>query len=150
MVSIPVWLVGADTTAVTITPEPLTKATGALTPGSDTELSAVFESVSIEIYRSSTTIMPATATREHNVPIYDGYRVSLDLFQVYGAEPDTLLALFLAQPYFKFVLTRGGKSATCHVMFKDLTTGTSGQNEQHTMANFICIDTGSSTFFTYA
>lgn len=150
MASIPVWLVGADTTAVTITPEALTKSTGALVAGSDTEVSAVFESVSVEAYRSSTTIMPATATREHNVPIYDGFRVSIDLFQVYGTEPDTLLALFKANSYFKFVLTRGGKSVTCHVMFKDITTGTSGQNEQHVMANFLCIDTGSSDFFTYA
>lgn len=150
MASIPVWLMGQDTTALTIVPQTLNKTTGAFTAGSAAALTAVFDSVSVEAYRNRVTVIPATSTREHNVPTTDGFRVSIDIFQVYGTEPDVLLALFKSNTYFQFTLTRSGKSATGYVMFDGMQTGTQGVGEQHAVANFACVDTGASDFFTYS
>ena len=148
MATIPDYLLGKDTTLLTLTP--CSKSGGTLTPGSAEAFTGVFENWGIDLDTEMDQPRPATSTRRHNVPVVDGYSFTLDVINLKAAEPDRLLALFIAGRYYKVDATRNGKTETFYAVMSGVSSGTQGQGHQRSSGKFECVDTGATDFYSRA
>lgn len=112
MAAIPLWAIGRNVTACTLTPQTVNPTTGVLT---DTTPVASFfghlQSLDIESDVELNNLSSMDRPQKNFVPIEFGTRVRISEF-VKSAGPNLAMRAFMTGTYYKYVIARGGQSFT--------------------------------------
>ena len=118
MPTIPVWLLGKNVTAVSITGQALTGATLA-DSGSAVALLAKTQGINHSITPELQEINSMNSTRQNNVILSDGFQFTINCLMVNdGTDPAPLRTLVNTFDYLKVVFTKGsGGSAETYTAY---------------------------------
>lgn len=149
--SLPLYLRGKHLTSVVLTPVTVGTA-GAVTDvtASAATLTTVMDSLALELSANLEEISAVNATRQNNVVLDDGHRLSLSILEVNNAaDPSPLAALMFTHDYFKAVYVKGtGASArtiTGYFHRENYNDGIQGKGRQIATLTLAPVDLGTAS-----